>query len=268
MNNNDINQSNRLRRINSATGAACQDKSVDRIGPLLDLIIDGLLEPDAPRAAQEEGGQALINLVGYHAWKRVWEYLRSERPDIEGDVVLGAIRALNRIQKALPALTKRCPSRAAKRGYVFGIIYRQCSSAIRNATRTVSRQMRIAWQPEDDGFRNARAVVDPLDLVAAISFEQRARCITPTSNELQTLVYQAADRGFGIRAALYEAMRDYCEDIEEPAPILGAAPSVKSKRTLQRRERDGAEFIENSLKGSNGSIGGHSYHPIGGPSME
>jgi DNA-directed RNA polymerase specialized sigma24 family protein len=240
---NKINHINRFRqsRIYSGGGTGCQDKSEDQIGILLERIIDGLLDPEASKAAQEKAGQALEDLVQLRVWGRIGSRIQSEGADIKRDTVAGVLEALEKMRNKRCFAARATPaSRRELRKYLYGIVENQIKSAIRKAVRNVSRQQAIAWQPwETDEHEE----VHPLDKEAFDDFRLGLKRHAPTTDEIRTLSEEAALRGELFGAAFYDLCLDVCLRKQMPAPAKPKAPDGMSDRTRNRRERAGEERL-------------------------
>ena len=247
MNNKNRTYRYRQSRINSGHGTNCQDKSEDRIGNLLDLVVDGLLDPEATKEKREEGGAALIELVGLRAARRIGHPIQQEGDDIRGDARAGVLDALEKMRGKCFAFGPSFPTRKSLKGYVLGIIDRQIKSAIRAAHKRVSRKQAIAWQPlETEGARGDEKV-HPLDKKALSGFQAKLKQHAPTPQQIQTAIEQAALRGELIGVEIYKLCREVCERQQQPCPKMPQASKPISDRTRVRRTAEGKERLKKLL---------------------
>ena len=236
-----INSSRAGRQANSTT-------SEDRIGKLLDLILDGLLEAGATEADEAAGGKALIELVAIQSRRRIKHPLQREADDIKGDAIEGVWKALLQMRQKCSAGGQAAGSRQRVKGYVYGIVKRQILSAVRNAGRAVSRRQAIAWQPLEIEDERGERTHHLLNEKAVHDYRAKMKRHAPTMDEIRTAVEKAALRGELIGAALYDLCREVCEDHGSPAPKMPAAPKGMPGRTRQRREQEGARRFAELFK--------------------
>ncbi len=243
-----------LRGINNGQASTCQAKSEDRIGDLLDLIVDGLVTKGASKEASEAGGAALIELARIQVNAHGDDRLRCQRDDIQLDLIAGTHKALANLSKRLgspsgggssgasfarptpsvgkPVATSMMTRKELKR-YVMGIVKRQLKSAKRVAWRYVSRNMTVAWSKEGEDEQRPIS----LEAAATAAYLERLRQDGPTAHQVQTVIANAALQGRLFAAALYDLSLKVYEDHGEPAPEIRKAPATMSKRTRQRREQ-------------------------------
>lgn len=210
-------------KINDNCPIDCQAKTADPIGDLLDVIVEELsAQPELGGDSKEVVGRALCDIIK-QAGGRIPSALQSQREDIGQNALLG-------IWKALPLVTAK-PD-AERKPFLGGIIFRQLGYAICKGWHEIYRQRRDELADSD---------LEPISQADWKRFIRKLAVDGPTHEELQALVADLAKAGKLIGAALADAVADYFAAKGHPALQIPSAPAKLSKRTRQRREKEGRD---------------------------